>query len=80
MRDKPPGKQQGWLPGQQSHHCGNDADKVEHGVGHLALKDPVRVGWRVTGDANAAVGKSHNEVQCHTAHNDYPVNYRLQNG
>lgn len=55
------------IPGQQSHHSGNEADEVEHGVGHLALKDPVWVGWRVTGDANAAVGKCHNEVQSHTA-------------
>lgn len=65
------------VPGQQSHHGGDDADKVEHGVSHLALKDPVRVGWRVTGDANATVGKRHNKVQSHTAQNDHPMDNRL---
>lgn len=58
------------VPGQESHHCGDDADKVEHGVSHLALEDPIRVGWRVAGDADGAVGKRHNEVQCHTAKHD----------
>lgn len=66
------------VPGQQSHHSSDDAEKVEHGVGHLSLEDPVRVGWRVTGDADGTVGKRHNEVQCHTAQHDYPVNHRLQ--
>lgn len=65
------------VPGQQSHHGSEDADKVEHGVSHLALKDPVRVGWRVTGDANATVGKRHNEVHSHAAQNDHPMNNRL---
>lgn len=66
------------IPGQQSHHSGDDADEVEHGVGHLALEDPVRVGWRVTGDADGAVGQRHDEVQRHTAQHDYPMNQRLQ--
>lgn len=66
------------VPGQQSHHSSDDADKVEHGVGHLALEGPVRVGWRITGDADATVGKRHNEVHRHTAQHDYPVNHRLQ--
>lgn len=65
------------VPGQQSHHSSDDADKVEHGVSHLALKDPVWVGWRVTGDTDAAVDKCHNEVQSHTAHNDNPMNHCL---
>lgn len=65
-------------PGQQSHHSGDEADKAEHGVGHLALEDPVRVGWRVTGDAGGAVGQRHGEVQHHAAQHDYPVNHRLQ--
>lgn len=55
------------VPGQQSHHRSDDAEKVEHGVGHLAMEDPVRVGRRVTGDAHGAVGERHNEVQRHTA-------------
>lgn len=67
------------VPGQQSHYGSDDADEVEHGVGHLALKDPVRVGWRITGDANSTVGKCHYEVQRHTAQNEHPVKDRLQN-
>lgn len=50
------------VPGQKSHHSGDDADKVEHGVGHLALEDPVRVGWGVTGDASGTVDKCHDEI------------------
>lgn len=66
------------VPGQQSHHSSDEAEKVEHGVGHLPRKDPVWVGWRVTGDADCTVGKCHNEVQHHTTPNDYQVNRRLQ--
>lgn len=66
------------VPGQKSHHSGDDADKVEHGVGHLALEDPVRVGWRVAGDASSTVDSCHNEIQCYAAHHDQPVNDRLQ--
>ena len=50
------------VPGQQSHHGGEGADKVEHGVGHLALQEPVRIGWRITGNTDGGVGKCHNEV------------------
>lgn len=66
------------VPGQESHHCGDSADKVEHGVGHLALEDPVRVGWGVAGDASGTVGKCHNEIQRNAAHHGHPVNDRLQ--
>lgn len=66
------------VPGQQSHYRGEEADEVEHGVSHLILEDPVRVGWRVTGDAHAAVHQRHDEVQNHAAHDDHPVNHRLQ--
>lgn len=65
------------IPWQQGHHSCDDADKIEHGVGHLALKDPVWVGWRITGDADGAVGQCYNEVQGHTPHLDYPVDHRL---
>lgn len=65
------------IPGQQSHHSGDDTDKVEHGVCHLGLKDPVRVGRRVTGDAGATVGERHNEEDRHTAQNDHPVHHCL---
>lgn len=67
------------VPGQQSHHSSDDADKVEHGVDHLALKHPVWVGRRVASDADATVGERHYKIQRHTADNDYPVKYRLQN-
>lgn len=66
------------VPGQESHHSGEDADKVEHGVLHLALEDPVWVRGRVAGYTDSAVGECHDEVQCHTAQHDYPVNHRLR--
>lgn len=65
------------IPGQQSHHSSEDADKVEHGVSHLILEDPVRVGRSVAGDANGSVGERHNKVDCHAAQHDDPVNHRL---
>lgn len=65
------------VPGQQSHHGAEGDDKVEHGVGHLALEDPVRIGWRITGNAAGGVGQHHNEVQCHTAQHDSPMDQRL---
>lgn len=71
------GRRTALIPGQQSHHSGDDADKVEHGVGHLALKDPVRVGRRVTGDADAAVDESHNEEDRHAAQDDHHVHHCL---
>lgn len=58
------------VPGQQSYHSGDDADQVEHGVRHLALEDPVRVGWGVTGNADGAVDQCHGEVQPHAAQHD----------
>lgn len=68
------------VPGKQSHHGGEDADKVEDGVGHLSLEDPVRVGWRVTRYAGGAVDERHDEEQRHTAQHDQPVDFRLQSG
>lgn len=65
------------VPGQQSHHSSEDADEVEHWVSHLVLKDPVRVGRSVAGEANGGVGECHNEVGCHAAQHDDPLNHRL---
>lgn len=77
----PPRRQTGQMtltvPGQQSHHSSEDADEVEHGVYHLVLEDPVWVGRSVAGDANGGVGERHNEVDCHAAQHDDPVNHRL---
>lgn len=65
------------VPGQQGHHRGQDADEVEHGISHLPLQDPVRVGRGGAGDANGVVGERHNEVDRHAAQHDDPVNHRL---
>lgn len=69
----------GWriVPGQQSHHGGEGADKVEHGVSHLALEDPVRIGWRITGNTEGTVGQRHHEVQQYAAHHNNPMDHRL---
>lgn len=66
------------VPGQQGHHSGDDADKIKHGVGHLVLEDPVWIGWRVTGNADGAVGERYDEIQRHAAKHDHPVHYCLQ--
>lgn len=65
------------VPGQQSHHSGQDTDEVEHGIRHLPLHDPVWVGRRGAGDANGGVSERHNKVDRHTAQHDDPVNHRL---
>lgn len=66
------------VPGQQSHHGGDDADQVEDGICHLVVKDPVGVGGRVTGDAGGAVSQGHGEIHRHTAQHDHPVDRRLR--
>lgn len=51
------------VPGQESHHSGEDADKIEQGVCHLVLEDPVWIGGRVAGNTGGAVSECHDEVE-----------------